>query len=181
MGNILGLHFKRWFTGTDGTTAVEFSLIAAPFTFMIIGLIEMSLMFASQSLLETSASVAARLIRTGQVQQSGGDPEAEFREALCDFADPLIPCAEIQFQVISFDDFDGADQFPAASFDENGDLEDQQFNPGGVNDVVLVRVAYVYDITTPLFQPVLTNNGDTTRTIMATIVLQTEPYEFEDS
>lgn len=162
----------------DGTTAVEFSLIAAPFIFMLVGLIEMSLMFASSSLLEGSTSTAARLIRTGAIQQSGGS-QALFQQELCDFADPLITCEDLQYQVISVDTFEDADNLPDANFDGDGNLTDQTFDPGGVSDVVLVRVVYHYDIATPMLQPFLTNNGDGTRTMISTIVLQTEPYEFE--
>ncbi len=180
LGNKVGVFIKSFFKSNRGTTAVEFSLIAAPFIFMLIGLIEMALMFASASLLEGSASTAARLIRTGQVQQAGGS-QALFEQTLCDFAEPLIACDDLQYQVYSVDSFEDADDLPDAEFDADGNLSDTTYDPGGVSDVVLIRVAYHYRITTPLLQTFLTNNGDNTRTMMATIVLQTEPYEFEDS
>lgn len=179
MGSNVGV-LKNFIRNKDGTTAVEFSLIAAPFIFMLLGLIEMALMFASASLLEGSASTAARLIRTGQVQQAGGS-QALFEDALCNFAAPLIACDDLQYQVYSVDTFEDADNLPDADFDENGDLTDTTFSVGGVSDVVLIRIVYNYEITTPMLQPFLTNNGDNTRTMMSTIVLQTEPYEFEDS
>ncbi|MEM6780370.1 MAG: TadE/TadG family type IV pilus assembly protein [Pseudomonadota bacterium] len=171
---------KYFIRSKDGTTAVEFSLIAAPFIFMLIGVIEMALMFASASLLEGSAATASRLIRTGQVQQAGGS-QAMFEDTLCDFASPLIACEDIQYQVFSVDTFEDADNLPDAEFDDDGNLTDTTYDPGGVSDVVLVRVVYNYNITTPLMQAFLTNNADNTRTMMATIVLQTEPYQFEDS
>ena len=171
---------NKFIHSKDGTTAVEFSLIAAPFIFMLIGVIEMALMFASASLLEGSAATAARLIRTGQVQQAGGS-QAMFENTLCNFAAPLINCEDLQYQVYSVDTFDEADNLPDAQFDADGNLTYTTYDPGGVSDVVLIRVAYSYNITTPLLQTFLTNNGDNTRTMMATIVLQTEPYEFEDS
>jgi Flp pilus assembly protein TadG len=172
---------KKWWFGTDGATAVEFSLLALPFVVMIIGTIEIALMFTTQSLLDASTSTAARLIRTGQIQQSdAGDQEQLFRDTLCDFASILIPCGEIQFQVDNLDSFGDADGAPPPTFDEDGNLQNQGFSPGGVSDVVLIRVAYKYSIITPLMQFVLTNRGDGSRLMMSTIVLQTEPYEFED-
>lgn len=170
-----------WTRQSGGATAVEFSLVGLPFIFMLIGTIEMALMFSAQSLLEASTATAARLIRTGQIQQSPvDDQELMFRDALCDFADILIPCEKIQYQVISLPDFGSASGQPDAQFDENGNLQDQGFAPGGVSDVVLIRVAYRYPIKTPLMQPVLTNSGDSSRIMMSTVVLQTEPYDFED-
>ena len=76
--------------------------------------------------------------------------------------------------------FGDALAFPPAGFDEEGNLEDQQFDSGGVSDVVMIRTAYQYPIKTPLFQILMTNNGGDTRAMLSTIVLQTEPYEFED-
>lgn len=168
---------KPWKKNQSGSTAVEFALIGIPFIFMVIGIIEMALMFTSQSLLEASTAEASRQIRTGAVQQGGG--EDVFREELCDFASLLIPCDEIQYQVEALEDFGDAQDFPDASFDDEGDLEDQGFDPGGVSDVVMIRVAYKYPIKTPMMQLILTNNNDSNRIMLSTIVLQTEPYEFE--
>jgi len=82
--------------------------------------------------------------------------------------------------VVAMEDFGEAEDFPPASFDADGDLEDQGFDPGGVSDVVMIRTAYTYPIKTPMMQVVLTNNGGTSRIMLSTVVLQTEPYEFED-
>lgn len=171
--------FRHWWRGNEGVTAVEFSLLALPLVVMVIGTIEIALMFTTQSLLDASTSVAARLIRTGQIQQAGGTEEA-FRDALCEFAEILIPCDNIQFQVQDMGDFATAEDAPPPAFDEEGNLEDQGFSPGDINSVVLIRVAYKYSIITPLMQPVLTNRADGSRMMLSTIIMQNEPYEFED-
>lgn len=172
---------RNWWRGQEGVTAVEFSLLALPLVVMVIGTIEIALMFTTQSLLDASTYTAARMIRTGQIQQSdGGSQEQLFRDTLCDFAAILIPCGDIQFQVNTLPDFGDAEEMPPPQFDEDGNLQGQDFDPGGVNSVVMIRVAYQYSIMTPLMQPMLTNRGDGTRLMLSTIVLQTEPYEFDD-
>ncbi len=173
------LILRPWFKRTEGVTAVEFSLVGIPFVLMLIGTIEMALMFTAQSVLQEATFTASRLVRTGQIQNAGGD-QSLFRDAVCDFADLLIPCNRIQFQVQEVPDFGDAEALPPAEFDEDGNLEDQGFDPGGVSDVVMVRVVYNYPIITPMMQPLLTNNGGTTRSMISTIVLQNEPYEFEE-
>ena len=170
---------QTWGKDRHGSTAVEFALIGIPFIFMVIGIIETALMFTSQSLLEAATAEAARQVRTGAVQQGGG--EEVFQEELCEFAAILIPCEKIQYQVVAMDNFESAEQFPEPEYDDNGDLEDQQFDAGGVSDVVMIRTSYTYDIKTPLMAPLLTNNNGTQRIMLSTIVLQTEPYEFEDN
>jgi Flp pilus assembly pilin Flp len=168
----------KWCRDECGATAVEFALVGIPFVLVVIGIIEMGLMFTSQSLLEASTAQAARQVRTGAVQQGGG--EQLFIDELCDFSSALIPCESLQYQVVPMDSFGDAQDFPDAVFDEDGNLEDQQFDAGGVSDVVMIRTAYMYPIKTPMFRLMLTNTNGDKRAMLSTIVLQTEPYEFED-
>ncbi len=167
-----------WQRNKDGATAVEFSLVGIPFILMVIGIIEMALMFASQSLLEASTAEGARQIRTGAVQQGGG--ETLFQNTLCDYASIFIDCDDLQYQVVSIPSFEEAQNFPDVSFDDEGNLEDQTFDAGGVSDVVMIRTAFKYAIKTPMMRFILTNNSDGNRILLSTVVLQTEPYEFEE-
>lgn len=166
---------KKWFGSGDGSTAVEFALVGLPFVLMTVGIVELALMFTTQSVLQEASFTASRLIRTGQLQQSGGNPEAEFRDAVCNFAQALIPCGQIDFQVQTVPSFGDAEDMPP-EFDENGKLQNTGFDPGVENDIVLVRISYNYPVRTPMMQPLLANNG-TNRTMFSTIVLQTEPYQ----
>ena len=166
----------KWWKNIGGTTAVEFALVGVPFVIMSIGTIEMALMFTSQSVLQEATFAAARVIRTGQVQLAGGTEEL-FRQEVCDFAELLIPCAEIQFQVQNLPSFQDAQDEPDPTFDEDGNLQDQGFDPGDESDVVMIRVVYNYPVRTPLLQPALSNASGGRRTMLSTIVLQTEPYE----
>lgn len=171
---------QRWRSfcrSKQGGTAVEFSLIAVPFVFLIVGTIEMALMFTAQSVLQESTFTASRLIRTGQLQLGlAGDPEQAFRDSVCDFSALLIPCNQIQFQVKTLPSFaDAQDEEP--EYDADGNLIDTGFDAGGANDVVLIRVSYNYPIRTPLMQPVLGNVTGGKRALMSTLVMRTEPYE----
>lgn len=170
----------KWLRGKEGATAVEFSLVGIPFILMIIGTIEMALMFTAQSVLQEATFTAAREIRTGQLQRFSADPQAAFRESICDFASLIIPCGRIQFQVMQLPSFGDAERLPPANLDDEGNLEDQGFDPGGVSDIVMVRVVYNYPIMTPMMQPLLSDRGRMTRTMMSTIIMQNEPYEFEE-
>ena len=51
-----------------GATAVEFALIATPFSAIIAALSQVFLLFFAQSLLENAVRASARQILTGQVQ-----------------------------------------------------------------------------------------------------------------
>ena len=172
----------RYRKDESGATAVEFALVAVPFFFLIIGLFEMAMLFTAQGLVEAATNVAARQIRTGQIQQSGADPETMFRDQLCGFSQALLNCERFQIQVVNMDSFADAEAMEDPEFDEDGNMVGQAFDPGDANDVVLVRVAYRFPIMTPLLAPLMRNDavGDNARLLMSTIVLQTEPYEFEE-
>lgn len=165
---------------TDGATAVEFALVAVPFTFLLLGIVEVSLFFASSNLIHGATSDAARLVRTGQVQQyDQGDPQQLFENALCNHAGVWADCGQIQYEVITMDGFSDFSTYPP-QYDEDGNMVSQGFTPGGTNDTVLIRTAYRYEFTLPFIKQLFSDAGDGKRTIMATIILQTEPYDLED-
>ncbi len=165
----------------DGATAVEFALVSAPFLFLLIGIIEMSLMFAASSTLHAGTNEAARMIRTGQAQQTSvGTPEDIFRGELCRNVNVLLNCDLLQYQVVALDRFaDFADY--AATFDEDGNLEESGFDAGGSSSVVLIRVAYRYPLLVPLVGNIMSDGPGMSKMFVSTVVIQSEPYDiFEE-
>lgn len=170
--------FGGWVRKTDGVTAIEFSLLFIPYLLLSLAIIELSLMFVSASLLEGATGSAARLIRTGQLQQSGGDQVQMFRDALCDYTSVLISCDDLRVEVQELASFGDAEAL-APQYDEDGNLV-EAFSPGGSDSSVLIRVAFRYQMMVPLVGPLLTGPGGS-MLFMSTIVLRTEPYEFGGS
>ena len=81
----------EWANENRGQTAVEFALIAAPFFFIIFGLMEICLIFIMSTVLEHAVSDSSREIRTGQAQEAGpaqrlGELAEVNRRALVAFA-----------------------------------------------------------------------------------------------
>ncbi len=166
--------FQKWWKREDGTTAIEFSMLLVPYLLICFGIIELSLMFTSASILEGATHSASRMIRTGELQQSGSDPETMFRQGLCDAAVILIQCEDMVIEVQPLDSY--AD-YTDATYDADGNMVSSGFDAGGSNAKVLIRVAYRYAMITPIVGDLL--NGDDGSTLfVSTIVLQAEPYEF---
>lgn len=169
---------KKFFHSEKGSTAVEFAIVGIPFVFALIGLIELSLMYAANSVLQDSTTSAARMIRTGQVQQSNNDPEAVFKTEMCRVASTFLNCNQIQYEVITLSGgFDDVANSPP-SFDQSGNLNSSGFNPGGSDQVTLIRAVYFYPLLTPVIGTLMADRPHQTKFMMATVVLQTEPYEF---
>ena len=74
-----------------GAAAVEFALIAAPFFFLIFGLLEVCLIFIMSTVMEHAVSEAARPLRTGEAQQAGMT-DIQFRQALCSEFFGILEC-----------------------------------------------------------------------------------------
>jgi hypothetical protein len=172
MGNLV----KKWFFSEEAATAVEFAFVAFPFTYLLIGIIELSVMFAAMSTLDAATNDAARLIRTGQVQQTNGDPEDMFADLLCDKAKVFLSCSNIQYEVIHMNNFSDFASYPA-SYDEDGNLMSQGFDPGSVDDIILIRTAYRYPLLTPLIGRAFSDGPNNTKLMVTTVVLETEPYD----
>lgn len=166
---------RQWSKKEDGTTAIEFSMLLVPYLLIALGIIEMSLMFTSASLVEGATHSAARMIRTGQLQQTSDDPAGDFRTAVCDFADALVDCDDVTIEVQTLDSYV---DYTAATFDADGNLVTSGFDAGGSDAKVLIRVAYRYSMMTPLVGPLL-NGADGGTVFLSTIVMQSEPYEFQ--
>jgi Flp pilus assembly protein TadG len=168
--------FRGWVHNKDGATAIEFSLLAIPYVFLTLGIIELSIMYASASLLEGATNSAARLIKTGQIQTAGGNEEDAFRTALCNYATVLINCNDVVIEALPMNSFSDYDAMQP-QMDKNGNMVSQGFNPGGSDAKTLIRVAYRYTMLTP-FVGTLLAGPTNSRLFMSTVVLQTEPYQF---
>lgn len=159
-----------------GIAAVEFALIAVPFFFLIFGLLEVCVIFIMSSVLEHGASEAARSIRTGQFQQ-GGFGEVAFKNAVCAELFDLMSCGDkLSFDVKTFSSFAGTNN--PSPIDSGGDLDDSgfAFNPGGQNDIVVIRVFYEWDLIIPIMSKPLANMSGDRRLLQATIAFRNEPF-----
>ncbi len=150
-------------------------MLFMPYLLISLGIIELSLMYLSASLVEGATDSAARLIKTGKLQQSNNDHEQMFRDALCDFATVLVDCNEMVIEVTTIDSYG---DYSAPTYDGDGNLVPQAFDAGTSNSRVVIRVAYRYEMITPIVGPLLNGPGGSTL-FMSTIVMQSEPYEFQ--
>lgn len=171
-----------WIRRDEGSVAVEFALISIPFIYCTIAIIELSMFFAATNMLEGGVNQSARMIRTGQLQnQTEQPPEDAFREELCDNLFVLIDCDEVQIEVVAMPDgsFSSIDDYQPA-YDGDGNFVPRAFDAGGSGDVVLIRAYYNYQLMTPMFAQIFSNNDEATIPIMSTVVLESEPYDFDE-
>ena len=164
----------RFRKSKSGATAIEFAIVALPFITLMFAIFDVSLVYFSTSVLESSVASASREIRTGQVQSSGMT-ESQFRQLVCDRISALMACdSRLMIDVRRFNNFGSIATPPALN--ANGSFAgNQQFNAGGSGDVIVVRAFYAWPMLTPSGL-VYSNMTGHARLLSATTAFRNEPF-----
>lgn len=165
---------RRLVKDRSGVAAMEFILVAPVFFFLIFAIVETSLLFFTATVMNGEVSSAARAIRTGNLQRED-DPEDAFYEALCSNLDNVLDCDKVIVDIRTYESFDDMafDEF----VDEEGEADGNQFDIGNAGDVVLVRIAYKYQIITPFLAEFLAPPNKDTLMLHAAAAFQNEPFQ----
>jgi Flp pilus assembly protein TadG len=159
----------------SGASALEFALVAPPFFLLLFATFDIALMFFAATTLENGIIGAARLIRTGQVQAMNMTQQ-QFRTLICNDISMLLSCdSRLGIDVRRYNGF-GNVQWNAA-LDNNGNLVgNMQFQPGGPEDVIVVRAFYVWPVLTPGAGSAFSNMAGGNRLLEASIAFRNEPF-----
>ena len=145
-------HLIRRLAGDrEGAVAIEFAIVAIPFLFMMFSILEIGRLYALSSVLEDATMDAGRRIRTGEMQTSGASA-ATFRAAVCDrmsiFEGECEQRLSVDVRVMpQFANQTPPNPVAGGAFSE-GQLT---YQPGGADDIVLVRTFW----RAPLFAPLV--------------------------
>ncbi|MFN4183923.1 MAG: TadE/TadG family type IV pilus assembly protein [Hyphomonas sp.] len=169
-------HFGAYAADKRGVAAVEFALIAAPFFFLIFGLLEVCILFIMTAILDHGVAEASRPLRTGAVQEAEMNAE-EYRELICAQLMGMMDCENrLHFDVQTVSGFNNT---PTGTPIDSAGLVDNSsfgFNPGGPNDIVAVRVFYEWDLLTPGLTAPLANMHGNKHLIQSNAVFRNEPF-----
>ena len=92
----------------DGSVAIEFGLVLAPFLAVLFAIMETAMVFFAGQTLETAVANSARLIMTGQAQ-NGELTETTFKEEVCGKIQGLFNCENVTVDVKKYNTFAEAD------------------------------------------------------------------------
>jgi Flp pilus assembly protein TadG len=160
----------------DGTAAVEFGLVAAPFLALLFAIIETAIVFFAGQALETAVADSSRLIMTGQAQTQSFDATA-FKNAVCAKIYGLFNCQTgVYVDVRKFTSFSSVTM--PSPVDAQGNFQNNfQYQPGGPGDIVVVRLFYQYPVYVSLLGFNLSNINSGKRLLAATAAFRNEPYQ----
>lgn len=164
-----------------GATAVEFAFVALPFMFMVFSILEVALIFMVSVTLDNATSDAAREIRTGAIQATGGGPTStgaiSFRNLICSKLGWLQnQCqANLTVDVRTLPQF--SNPTPPSPV-TNGVFSSSQlcFYSGNSGDIVLVRAFYQWTLLTPFLRGGLQPLNNGAKLLTSTATFRNEPY-----
>jgi Flp pilus assembly protein TadG len=173
---VFGGNARHLLQQNDGSAAVEFAMVAAPFLALLFAVIETAIVFFASQTLEAAAADAARLVMTGQAQSQGFDA-TKFKEAVCAKIYAIFDCAgKMAVDVRTFNNFNSVDT--SRPVDANGNVTlTPQYQTAAPGDIVLVRLIYQYPVAVNLFGYSLMNVSGGKYLMIATNAFRTEPYK----
>lgn len=174
---------RAWAAAQGGATAVELALIAVPFFLLLFGTIELALVFLLCTSLENATDLAARQVRTGEMQTAGGASAATFKTLVCNNLGWLQgDCsANLYVDVRTFTSFQTVSSPqpittsgtpPKTTFDPSK----LTFNMGAAGDIVVVRTYYTWPLITPMVRQAIQSLSDGKMVISSTAAFRNEPY-----
>ena len=164
---------RRFGSDREGTTAVEFAMLAFPFFLLLFGIIECSLLFFAGQMLESSVDDVGRKIRTGQLDDTM--TAEEFKQQICDATSLLFDCDKIKVDLKIAATFDELDEPPKP---ENGkiDTSSYTFTAPCPEQIAMVTVTYEWPVFTNYVAMHISNLSSGNALLNAMSVFRTEPY-----
>lgn len=161
----------------DGSAAVEFAMVAFPFFFMMFAIIEIGMIFVTDSVLENAVIETGRLVRTGQAANASVTPE-QFKTQFCSrmsiFSSQCPARATVDVRVIKqFRNQSPPDPMAGNTFDTSK----LGYETGQPGSLVLIRVFYKQPLFTPFLAKALSKMGDGNTIMTATTTFRNEPYD----
>jgi Flp pilus assembly protein TadG len=162
--------------GERGVASIEFAIVGSVFLMLLLAIFELGYMVFVQSVLDSSARTAARLIRTGQA--TGGSAQTTFQTTLCNDVSSVISCSSMIYQVQVFPNWSGAQtaiNTPPVRDPITHKLIPTPFNAGTSGSIIAVQVTYDYKFFTLWIGQQL---GDSRQSafLISTVVFQNEPF-----
>ncbi|RFC69565.1 MULTISPECIES: TadE/TadG family type IV pilus assembly protein [Mesorhizobium] len=98
---------RRYARNSDGTTAVEFGLLAVPFLMALFAILESGVSMAVQQLLVNATDSVARQVRTGEIKAT---TQTQLKQLICNRIQSLVPagCPGLRVDLRTYATFQAA-------------------------------------------------------------------------
>lgn len=170
---------RRFRRNRRGSVAIEFAMIAPIFFGLLFAIIESALMFFAGQVLETAIQDSARLILTGQVQNSGQKSnftKDQFKEEVCNRLVAMFNCSGLYVDVQSFPNGFGSVTITNPIDANKNFVDNTRYDTFQANSIVVVRGFYQWQLFVTGLGFNVANLAGNKRLLSATAAFQNEPY-----
>ncbi|MCO5160860.1 MAG: pilus assembly protein [Mesorhizobium sp.] len=173
---------RRFLRDRNGNVAIEFSLLAIPFSLLVFAILESCISFAGSQLLANATDNVARQLRTGQVK-AAGLTEASVKQLICDQIDILVAsgCPGLKIDLRQYSTFKDAAAMKIVYVGSGSEKElattNFAFNPGKSMTKNMLRVFYEWPVMTDFMRKAMSNLKGGKTLHFASMTWQNEPFD----
>lgn len=171
---------RRYAKDEQGATAIEFAIVAPVFLGLMFSIFEVGWFYFINASVDSAATDAARIIRTGQAD--GLSAGEFFNFFVCPKISIIGECSErLTVEVKKYDTFADLAADASAPFvcrDANQeDIDDISYDTSEELAIYRVRLCVIYDTLNPVIGMNLSENGLGQKKVTASYILRSEPYK----
>jgi Flp pilus assembly protein TadG len=166
----------------DGSTAIEFAMLALPFSLLVFAILESCISFAGQEVMANAADSVARQLRTGQLPRTVD--EAQLKQLICSRMEIMVAkdCPGLMIDLRHFNTF--AEAANAGFRIDGGEIVLTQgtgttsftVDPGPASSKNMLRVFYKWPIITDFLSKSMSNLSDGKVLHFTSVTWQNEPF-----
>ncbi len=170
----------RFAGNRSGSTAVEFTALAIPFSLLVFAILESCISFAGQEVLANTTDDVARLLRTGQVKAADVTPTS-LRTLICDRLSVIVAddCPGLEVDLREVTTFQQAAALGIPFNAAKDDIITSGFvvKPGKSMSKNALRVFYRWPIMTDIMRKSMSSLKDNKTLHFSMAVWQNEPFD----
>ncbi len=184
---------KAWQTGflgrfsrdRSGSTAIEFVVLALPFSMLVFAILESCISFAGQEVMANAADDVARQLRTGQIKKVAVS-ENTIKNMICEKLEVIVSsdCRnQLSVDLREYGSFQEAAEVGFTITDgaiqliKNNTVDEFTINPGKASTINMLRVFYKWPVMTDFMSKWMANLDDGKTLHFASITWQNEPFD----
>lgn len=171
---------SRFLRDRRGSTAVEFTMLAIPFSLLVFAILESCISFAGQQVMSNITDNVARQLRTGQIK-AGDLDETKLKQMICDRLEIMVSNNCTQELIVDLREYptfaDAAAVRIKLTADHDIDTTGFKVEPGPSMSKNMIRVFYKWPVITDFMSSMMSNLKDGKILHFATVTWQNEPFD----
>jgi Flp pilus assembly protein TadG len=176
----LGRCFRRFGGNRDGSTAIEFTMLAIPFSLLVFAILESCISFAAQEVMANATDDVARRLRTGQLLAATVTKDS-LKKEICDRMAVMVATGCTDALIVDLRKYDTFADAAAVTvkITASKQIDETGFDvkPGGALTKNMLRVFYPWPVMTDFMSKAMSNLADGKTLHFASITWQNEPFD----